>query len=302
MNRIGGSDVAAILGFSPWATPFDVWMDLQHGRSSAGNAATDRGNRLEPALLDWYSDTHHPITGRQVEIQGPLEWMGGHLDAVASGRIVEAKTDARNVWAPSGTIVEKWPESSDTPVPPYYASQGYWYLEITQAPALDFVVLTSRLEFRVVTLLPDPDLQSRIRERVEEWYQRHVVEGIQPDLDWSDSARRHATVMPTGKALRSATVEEVATVTEYARLGTEIKSLERTRRALGTEILGKLGPDYGLDLGSGAKVIAPSVKGRTTYDLKQLEKDHPGLLATYAKTGEATRQIRTYGLGDNEDE
>lgn len=301
MNRIGGSDVAAILGFSPWATPFDVWMDLQHGRSSAGNAATDRGNRLEPALLDWYSDTHHPILRRQVEVEGPLPWMGGHLDGLAEGRIVEAKTDARGIWAPSGTVIERWPDG-DAPIPPYYASQAYWYLEITGYAALDFAVLTGRLEFRMVTLLADPAIQGRIRAMVERWHAAHVATGEAPPLDFSDAARRHATVMPTGKVLRPATVEEAATVTEYARLGTEIKSLERTRRALGTEILGKLGPDYGLDLGSGAKVIAPSVKGRTTYDLKQLEKDHPGLLATYAKTGEATRQIRTYGLGDNEDE
>jgi hypothetical protein len=302
MNRIGGSDVAAILGFSPYATPFDVWMDLQHGRRNDGNKATDRGNRLEPALLDWYSDTHHRITARQVEVEGAAPWMGGHLDALAERRIVEAKTDARNIWAPDGTIVEKWPETSEIPVPAYYASQAYWYLEITGAPALDFVVLTGRLEFRVVTLLPDPALQGRIRAKVEEWHRRHVVDGVTPDLDWSDAARRHATVMPAGKVLRSPSFQEVQTIQEYALLGVKIKGLEQQRKALGTAILGALGTDYGMDLGSGAKVIAPSVKGRTTYDLKQLEKDHPGLLASYAKTGEPTRQVRTYGLGDNDDE
>jgi putative phage-type endonuclease len=303
MNRIGGSDVAAILGFSPYATPFDVWMDLQHGRRNDGNATTDRGNRLEPVLLDWYNDNYNPIISRQVEVEGPLPWMGGHLDALAStDRIVEAKTDARNTWAPNGTVVEKWPDTSESPVPAYYASQAYWYLEIAGGRALDFVVLTGRLEFRVVTLLPDPVIQTRIRAKVEAWYQRHVVDGITPDLDWSDAARRHATVMPAGKALRSPSIQEVQTIQEYALLGVKIKGLEQRRKALGTAILGALGTDYGMDLGSDAKVIAPSVKGRTTYDLKQLEKDHPGLLANYAKTGEPTRQVRTYGLGDNDDE
>ena len=67
-GTIGGSDVAAILGFSPWATPFDAWNSIMFGRSSAGNAATDRGNRLEPAVLDWYSETQRPILARQVEV------------------------------------------------------------------------------------------------------------------------------------------------------------------------------------------------------------------------------------------
>ena len=106
----------------------------------------------------------------------------------------------------------------------------------------------------------------------------------------------------SGQALTMHTPEEAAQVVEYARLGSEIKNLERTRKALGTNLLSALGADYGLDLGASAKLIAPQVKGRTTYDLKQIEKDHPGLLANYARQGEPTRQVRTYGLGDNEDE
>ena len=300
-GTIGGSDVAAILGFSPWATPFDAWNSIMFGRSSAGNAATDRGNRLEPAVLDWYSETQRPILARQVEVQGPLPWMTGHLDATAEGRIVEAKTDANGVWPASGTIIEQWPDG-EAPIPAYYASQAYWYLEITDFEAVDFAVLTGRLEFRIVTLLRDQAIQARIRDLVEQWHARHVATGEPPPLDWSDTARRAATTMPSGKALRLATPEEAAQVVEYARLGVEIKGLERTRKALGTNLLSALGADYGLDLGASAKLIAPQVKGRTTYDMKQLEKDHPGLLAKYARLGEPTRQVRTYGLGDSDDE
>ena len=298
--KIGGSDVAAILGFSPWATPFDAWDSIMHGRSSAGNAATDRGNRLEGAILDWYADTQRPIRNRQVEVEGPAPWMSGHLDAVTLTRIVEAKTDARGTWAPHGTVIERWPDG-DAPIPPYYASQAYWYLEITSFEAVDFAVLTGRLEFRVVTLARDPAIQGRIRALVERWHAAHVATGEPPPLDWSDTARRAATTMPVGKALRLATPEEAATVREYARLGAEIKKLEQTRKALGTELLARLGPDYGMDLGDGAKLIAPGTKGRTTYDLKRLEKDYPGFLNNYARQGEPTRQVRTYGLGEDDE-
>ena len=226
--------------------------------------------------------------------------MSGHLDAVALTRIVEAKTDARGTWAPHGTVIERWPDG-DAPIPPYYASQAYWYLEITSFEAVDFAVLTGRLEFRVVTLARDPAIQGRIRALIERWHAAHVATREPPPLDWSDTARRAATTMPVGKALRLATPEEATTVREYARLGAEIKKLEQTRKALGTELLARLGPDYGMDLGDGARLIAPAVKGRTTYDLKQIEKDHPGLLATYARQGEPTRQVRTYGLGEDDE-
>ena len=306
-RRIGGSDVAAILGFSPWATPWDVWNDMRFGRSSENTAVTERGNRLEPVLLDWYHDHHHPILERQLEITGLEPWQGGHLDARAEGsRIVEAKTDAVNFWAPDGTVVERWPEGEETPIPAYYAAQGYWYLELTQAVACDFVVLTGRLDFRVVTLLPDHRIQGAIRSQVAAWYQRHVQEGIQPTVDWSAAARAHASrVLPEGKKLAIATPAEAALVQTYAKIAQELKGLERRKMALGTEILIQLGTRYGLTLEDGGRVIGPSVRGRSTVDWEAAYKAHPELkemLAPFTSQGKPTRQVRIYGLGDNDNE
>lgn len=46
---IGSSDAAAILGVSPWATAYDVWME-KTGREyrDRSNWATQRGNEMEP--------------------------------------------------------------------------------------------------------------------------------------------------------------------------------------------------------------------------------------------------------------
>lgn len=300
-RTIGGSDVAAILGFSPWTTPFEAWHSIMYGRTSTASEVTDRGNWLEPVLLERYGREVSPIVQTQVEATGREPWMSGHLDAVAQNRrIVEAKTDAMGRWAPTGTVIERWPETEETPVPAYYASQGYWYMEITGMEAVDFAVLQGRLEYRVVTLLRDERVQARIVSLVAEWRERHIVTETPPPVDWSAAARSYASrTLPTGKALSEPTPEQVQMVLRHAEISRHLKELEQEKDTLSNRLLLELGESYGYKLPGKGKLIAPAIKGRRTYDLDKLEADHPGLLASYARTGEPTRQVRTYGLGDD---
>ena len=47
-GTIGGSNVAAIMGLSPWSGPFDVWEAATIGRERVTSPAMVRGIRLEP--------------------------------------------------------------------------------------------------------------------------------------------------------------------------------------------------------------------------------------------------------------
>jgi predicted phage-related endonuclease len=53
---IGGSDVAAILGISPWKTPLDVYLDKSQPRVETVDPARQRlftrGQRMEPYVID----------------------------------------------------------------------------------------------------------------------------------------------------------------------------------------------------------------------------------------------------------
>lgn len=52
---IGGSEIAAVLGLDPYETPYSVW-EKKTGRVPPfeGNAATERGNLLEPAIVAFF--------------------------------------------------------------------------------------------------------------------------------------------------------------------------------------------------------------------------------------------------------
>ena len=53
---IGGSDVAAIIGISPFKTALDVWAEKRGITTSASSPQMDFGRLLEPAILQAFSE------------------------------------------------------------------------------------------------------------------------------------------------------------------------------------------------------------------------------------------------------
>ena len=107
-NYLGASEISAILGLSPWATPADVW--LRHTGQldeQAQNAAMAHGNRFEPVILDWLEETtgRVVIRGRQyVHPNGAMiATLDGQIGEIAS-EIVEAKyTSVPGEWGADGS-------------------------------------------------------------------------------------------------------------------------------------------------------------------------------------------------------
>jgi hypothetical protein len=104
--RLGGSDVAGILGLSPWQTPLSIYARVVSAlegryRTVAGTDYQERGNELEAAVLAVYART----TGARL-LPGPklthpgMAFVRASLDALAErdGVIVaDAKTVARGM-------------------------------------------------------------------------------------------------------------------------------------------------------------------------------------------------------------
>jgi len=53
---VGGSDVAAIFGVSPWLTPLELWRQKKGlmKRSFANEDQKEMGHMLEPVIAYWY--------------------------------------------------------------------------------------------------------------------------------------------------------------------------------------------------------------------------------------------------------
>ena len=88
---IGGSDVAALLGMSPWMTPFQLYLDkLGELPEKPDNAAMRMGRKLEPVVREMYeeeSGNDVEVTGSEVFKDDTLPFMQATLDGIVSESI-----------------------------------------------------------------------------------------------------------------------------------------------------------------------------------------------------------------------
>ena len=132
---IGGSDVAAICGVSPWRTAFQVWqskLDLE--TKSEPTPEMQYGLLVEPTIRQWYSNE----TGRIVRVPKELlvhpkhAFMVANVDGITDDeRVIEIKTSRSS---------NDWGEPGSDEIPVYYRCQVEHYLIVTGLQACDVPV------------------------------------------------------------------------------------------------------------------------------------------------------------------
>jgi putative phage-type endonuclease len=190
-TAITGTDVACILGLSKWGSGISVWLDKRgEAEPFVDTEATRWGRRLERSILEGYSD----VSGEPIEFADSYQLirvpgfnlLGASLDArrLQSDR---RPVDAKNIRSKS---IEYGEPGSDT-IPPYYATQLVVQMMATETQSADLAVLFSGQEFAAYTIHRDSDVDAVIQQRVHDWWQRHIIQGIQPAPDGSDSATKY---------------------------------------------------------------------------------------------------------------
>lgn len=213
-QRCGASDGAAALGLSPRRTAWETWAE-KSGRLEpfAGNEATRMGQALEATILDVAETELGPLSrGDLVFADGTDFPLAATLDArvKSSGVPVEAKTSGI-----VGPIYGEWGDPDSDVVPQYYLVQVMLQMICTGAEfAHIYALLGGRgvVRYRAVY---DAELARELTERLARWWQRHIVEGIEP-------ARTEPVPLEVVKRLRrqpSKTIalapEDLVTVAEY---------------------------------------------------------------------------------------
>lgn len=172
---IGGSDIAAILGKSPWASPLDIYLSKIGEKKMEETAATKEGKRLEPVILDWYADTHHVTLERSLAIidkTNPI--IRGNLDARLPTKIIEAKSSRkRNQWG-----VE---HDRNGAIPVYYLTQVAYYASIVDVESVDIAVRFA-FNYEVFTYHRNYKLEELLRSKALEFWEKYVVRRHPPEF------------------------------------------------------------------------------------------------------------------------
>lgn len=286
---VGGSDVASIMGLSPWKTPAQTWLE------KTGNAAPDDlsdkpfivfGVIMEPLIGKWFAEQHPDFKVRRVNavcqsIARP--WAQASLDfEVYDGKswgVLEIKT-ARSA--------KDW----DDGVPSFYLTQTCHYMDVTDRKyAYVAVFFRDTCEFREYRIERDEDDIAAVRSAVDSFWHDYVETNVMPVLTGtSGEASDLAWMWDKGSGFEQTFDPEVnELISAYQDAAEREKQAKADKTAASTKLIGIIGNNKGVETDV-ARVTW--VRGeRESFDTKALKRDHPDIYAKYAK-----RTTRNGGL------
>lgn len=278
---LGGSDIAAILGISPWRTPLDVFLDKTEGKQPDDPSKAQifkRGQRLEPYILDMLSEEHgiEIVQRGQRYKDAEFGYMAAEIDAETS--------DGRNVEAKSVHLfgAKAWGAEHTDEIPVYYTAQVQHGLMVTERDECLVPALIGLDDFRVYRVQRDEEIITSIRQAEVDFWARIQRGDAPPATNLADVLR----MFPSDDATALKILEGDPLIQHLEKLKflkSKLKLMEAEHDELAEQIKMAFGASASLKIG--AKVLA-TYKGQSAerFDSSAFRAKHPKIYSKFTKT------------------
>lgn len=276
---LGGSDVASLLGLSPWSGPWDVYLSKVHAVDSPDSPAMERGRRLERALGEWAADRLALDLRDGAQLEDAAEpWIRGTTDHMLSN---PATGDVEGLEVKTTRYLDPkvWGAEGSNLIPIQYRIQVAWYMRLADVDSWRVAVF-STLQDRLVLyrIQRDLEVEAALVDRARVWWKRHVIGGEPPAIDGSAAAGRFLRQKhddPSDRMLDAdPEIEEIAR--QLRQLHTVRKTAQTHIDKLQNEIKACIGDARGVAGEFGAAKWSRYTQNR--LDRARLETDRPDLL------------------------
>ena len=238
---LGGSDIAAVIGCSPWRTPYRLWLDKTRPRVDGPVKPRDpkaRGVRWESVVAEMLVEQLE-ADGHTVEFVGTnRRFRDPDLDFLAAEIDFEVRLDDED----EITNVElktvhpfklrEWGDSGSDDLPTHYTAQVMHGLGVTRRRKGILAALFGADELRAYPVAADDAVIAYLRRRAADFWQNHVLAGVAPQpVSVDDLARLWPTDLEGGAPLLAdeALVESLMRLRAIDR---EVKAREAEADAL----------------------------------------------------------------------
>jgi putative phage-type endonuclease len=309
MNRkgfIGGSDIAAILGVSPWKTAYELWEEKTTDWHEASTEERDkvlrRGKKLEPMVVEMLQEEHdvwvldrnqihvdeeHPFLRAEIDFEYSLSYIeagGSGVHEIGNGDIKTVHPYAAGDWGAEGT----------DEFPAYYGAQFQFGLMVTGRTHTKVGALIGADDLRVYEVDRDEEIIAYIRKAAVDFWTNHVLANVPPGIKSSEDASK---VLSRFEGFAWAGNEEVwGQVRELKEVKVGQKALEAKREALEIAVkvaLANAATEKGVD-GDSTKfaILGPDGKVACSWNeqstgriaVKLLRAEHPDIAELFTET------------------
>ncbi len=269
-SYLGGSDIGAIAGQSPWRTGLDVWAE-KTGKAPPfeGNIHTELGNAFERPALAVYAKA----MGVELSFPGTLlhpkeSWAGATPDAVENGqRLVECKIVGFNTakhWGP--------PDEGADGVPYDTLCQVHWQSWIANnsgvAQCSDAVVVAFKgTSMDVYRFGIDEGLIESLVKLGRDFWDKYVIGGSMPAVEGNSAADIIKAIHPRNLTddLLPMTEYVRATAMEYDDARENEKLAAAHKKAVQAQLTALIGDGAGFKDEDGSKATWKAGKGSPAW-------------------------------------
>lgn len=276
---IGASEIAALVGMNPYQTPIDIYLS-KINPAYTDNPNMKMGRRLEPVILDMYSDeTGQPVApNSELLIHPTIPSIGctpdGFVLAEERG-LIEAKATKRHI---SSTADES-----------HYIQLQY-QLGVSGLTWGEIAYLSAGWEFHRFRFDRDDELVKALFEVAQDFWNEHVTRRIPPEPQSGDDASKIFRSHITGKMLE-ATPEVVRLIEQGKRKRDQLTELQREIDEIKDGLRLALRDAEGFVHNGLPLVTWKKDADGTTLDMKRLRTEQPELYESYLTTRPGQRKF-----------
>lgn len=242
---ISGTEVAALLGMSPYITRAGVYA---RKKGLIPDPVPDQRMRIgklhEPTIVRLYEEkTGEEVVWKDKLVEHPNEPL---IIGTPDGEIANSEKGFEAKSAGLDRAYE-WGDGGDL-VPMHYIIQCQHYMMLKGWKRWELAALIGGNDFRTFHLDADEDLQGMMLEEIRRFWKDHIVPGVMPEADWSPESKallRKLYPSPT-EGYRTATEREDEIIVGILQTRKELKFLERRKEELQNRLRAELGFAKGL--------------------------------------------------------
>ena len=281
-HSIGGSDAAAIIGLSKWASPYTVWAD-KTGRlpDKPDTEAMRQGRDLEEYVAQRFSEA----TGKRVKRCNAILYNPAYPHSHADvDRMIVGENAGLECKTTSTLDVKQF---RGVEFPEKYYAQCVHYMAITGADRWYLAVLVLGKEFHVYTLERDEAEIRALMDAETAFWEQYVETDTPPAADGAES---------TTDAIRTIYADSSQSICilfgretlldEYMALKSQSKALDARIAEIQNTIMEDM---QDAERGEcGAYTVIWKAQERETFQRKEFEKAHPEInLAEYCRVSKS---------------
>lgn len=281
-HSIGGSDAAAIIGLSKWASPYTVWAD-KTGRlpDKPDTEAMRQGRDLEEYVAQRFSEATEKRVKRCNAILYNPAYPHSHADVdrmiVGENAGLECKT--------TSTLDVK--QFRGVEFPEKYYAQCVHYMAITGADRWYLAVLVLGKEFHVYTLERDEAEIRALMDAETAFWEQYVETDTPPAADGAESTTDAIrTIYSDSSQSICILFGRETLLEEYMALKSQSKALDARIAEIQNTIMEDM---QDAERGEcGAYTVIWKAQERETFQRKEFEKAHPEInLAEYCRVSKS---------------